>query len=81
MIDKYVRIPRLWYDYKMERGQQILSKLKRQVMRALNIKAGDTQGQTEPVHDLYQDSLDDVLDSNIDDTVASKINTNRCLLR
>ena len=50
-------------------------------MQALNIKVGDTPGQTEPVHDLYKDSLDDVLDSNIDDTVASKIDTNPYPLR
>ena len=50
-------------------------------MRALNIKVGDTPGQTEPVHDPYKDSLDDVLDSDIDDTVASTIDTNPCLLR
>ncbi len=58
-----------------------MSKLRRQVMRALNIKARDTQGQTEPVHDPYKDSLDDVLDSDIDDTVASTIDTNPCPLR
>ncbi len=58
-----------------------MSKLKRQVMRALNIKAEDTQGQTEPVHDLYKDSLDNVLDSDINDTVASTIHTNACLLK
>ncbi len=58
-----------------------MSKLRQPVMRALNIKAGDTQGQKEPVHDPYKDSLDDVLDSDIDDIVASTIDTNPCLLR
>ena len=29
-----------------------------------------------PVHDLYKDSLDNVVDSNIDDRVASTTNTN-----
>ena len=50
-------------------------------MRAINIKVGDTPGQTEPVYDLYKDKLDNVLDSNIDDTVASTIDTNSCPLR
>ena len=35
----------------------------------------------EPVHDPYKNSLDDVLDSDIDDTVASTIDTNLCPLR
>ena len=81
MLDTYVRTLRLWYDYKIEQRQQIMSKLKRQVIQALNIKAGDTQGQTEPVHDPDKDSLDNVLNSNIDDTVASTIDTNPYLLR
>ncbi len=76
MIDTYLQTLRLWYDYKVERRQQIISKLKRQVMRAMNIKARDSLGQTEPVHDPYKDSQDDVLDSNINDTVASTIDTN-----
>ncbi len=81
MVDIYIRTLRLWYDYKVERRKQIMSKLGRQVIRALNIKAGDTQGQTEPVHDPYKDSLDNVLDSNIDDTVASTIDIISCSLR
>lgn len=35
----------------------------------------------EPVHDLYKNSLDNILDSNINDTIASIINTKPCLLR
>ena len=50
-------------------------------MRALNIKAEDTQEKTEPVHDSYKDSLDDILDSDINNIVASTIDTNSCLLR
>ena len=45
-------------------------------MQALNIKVGDTPEQTKPVHDSYKNRLDDVLDSYINDTVASTINTN-----
>ena len=56
-------------------------KLKRQVMQALNIKVTDIPGQTEPVHDLYKNRLDDGLDSNINDIVASTIDTNPCPLR
>ena len=81
MIDIYIQTLRLWYDYKVERRQQIMSKIRRQVIRALNIKAGDIQRQTEPVHDPYKDSRNDILDSDIDDKVASKIDTNSCPLR
>lgn len=35
----------------------------------------------ELVHNFYKNSLDDVLDSNINDTVASTIDINPCLLR
>ncbi len=58
-----------------------MSKLRLRVMRALNIKAEDTQRQTETIHDPCMDSLDYVLDSNINDTVASIIDTNPCPLR
>ncbi len=75
MIDTYIRTLRLWYDYKLERRQQIVAKLKRQVMRALNITVRDTQEQTEPIHNPYKDSLDDILDSDIDDIVAKTIRT------
>ena len=58
-----------------------MSKLRRQVIRALNIKVGDISGQTEPIHNPYKDNLDNVLDSNIDDIVASTTNINPCPLR
>ena len=79
--DIYVWILRLWYNYKVEQRQQIISKLRRQVMRALNIKVGDILRQTKPVHNPYKDSLDEVLDSNINDIVASIIDMNLCPLR
>ncbi len=44
-------------------------------MRALNITVGDTQGQIEPIHNSYKDSLDDILDSDIDDIMAKTIHT------
>ena len=75
MIDTYIRTLRLWYDYKLEWRQQIIVKLKRQVMRALNITLGDTQRQTKSIHDQYKDSVDDILDSNVDDIVAKTIYT------
>ena len=74
MIDTYVQTIKLWYVYSLERRKQILSKLKRQVMRALNMREKDTQGQTEPVFDPYKDSLEDVMDSNVDDGVPSRNN-------
>lgn len=49
MIDTYLRTLKMWYKYEVERKRQILSKLKRQVMRAFNIREEDTQGQTELV--------------------------------
>ena len=45
-------------------------KLKRQVIRALNMKEGDAQGKTKPVFDLYGGSLEDVIDSNINDRLS-----------
>ena len=50
-------------------------------MQALNIKVGDTSGQTEPIHDLYKNNLDNVLDTNINDTMVSIIDTNLCPLK
>ncbi len=44
-------------------------------MRALNITVGDTQGQTKPIHDPYLDSLDNNLDSDIENIVAKTIHT------
>ena len=59
----------------------MVSKLRRQVIWALKKKIRHIPGQTESVHDPYKDSLDDVLDSNINDSVTSTINTNPCLLK
>ena len=50
-------------------------------MWALNIKIRDNQGQMELVNDLYKDSLDIVLNSDINDTMVSIINTNPYSLR
>ena len=50
-------------------------------MRALNIKVGDTPGLMEPGNDAYKDSLDDVLDSDFNNTVTSTSDTNPCPLR
>lgn len=58
-----------------------MSKLKRQVMQALEIKTSDIQRQTEPNYNLYKVSLDDILDSNINDIVANISNINSCLLK
>ena len=50
-------------------------------MRALNIIVGDTQGQIESIHDPYKDSLDNVLDSNIDNIMAKIVHTKSGPLR
>ena len=75
MIDTYVRTIKLWYFYLPKQRKQIFSKLKRQVIRALNMREGDTQGQTEPMFDPYRDSLKDVMDSNINDGVPGRNNS------
>lgn len=49
-------------------------------MRTLNVKIKNTQGQIKLIHNFYKNSLDDILDSNIDNVVASTINTNLSLL-
>lgn len=46
-------------------------------MRALNMREGDTQRQTELVFDLYKDNLEDIMDSNIDDGVSGRNNSLR----
>lgn len=50
-------------------------------MQILNIKVENTSERMEPIYDSYKDNLNNVLDSNIDDMVASIINTNSCPLR
>lgn len=43
-------------------------------MHALNIKKKDTQKQTKPVFDFSKDSLEDIINSNIDNKLLSKNN-------
>ena len=74
MIDTYTRTIKLWYVYLPEQRNQIFLKLKRQVILALNVRERDTQGQTEPVFDPYRDSLEDVMDSNVDNGVPGRNN-------
>lgn len=47
----------------------------------MNVKIWDTKKQTELVYNSYQDNLDSILHSNIDDIMASTINTNSCTLK
>ena len=61
---------------KTKQGQQIMLKLEWKVILALNIKTRNIKKQTKPVYDLYKDSLDIALDSNINDLMANTINTN-----
>lgn len=58
-----------------------MSKLKRQIMQALNIKIRDIQGQTKPIHDFYINNLDNILNYNINNIVANIININFYLLK
>ncbi len=44
-------------------------------MCTLNITVGDTLGQIKPIYNLYKDSLDDILDNNIDNIVTKTIHT------
>lgn len=43
-------------------------------MLALNIREKDIQGQMESVSNFHRNSLENVMDSNIDDGVAGKKN-------
>lgn len=72
----YIWILRLQYNYKLEQKQQIIAKLKWQVLRALNITVNSTQGQTKPIHNPYKDSLDNILDSNVDNIMAITVYIN-----
>lgn len=50
-------------------------------MYALIIKVDNTQYHIKPIHISYKDSLNDILDSNIDDTVVKTIHIKLKLLR
>ena len=50
-------------------------------MHTLNITVGNTQGQTKPIHNLYKGSLDNDLDSNINNIMAKFIHIKPRLLR
>ena len=43
-------------------------------MRALNMREGDNQGQINPVFDPYRNSLENVMDSDIDNGVPGRNN-------
>lgn len=42
-------------------------------MRILNIKAKNTKKETKLIYDFYKDSLNNILDSNIDNILANTI--------
>lgn len=44
-------------------------------MYTFNIRVGNILGYTEPVQDPYNDSLNNILDSNIDDIMSQTIQT------
>ena len=50
-------------------------------MHTLNITVSNTQGLIEPVHNLYKASLDNILDSNVDNIVAKIFYTKSRLLK
>lgn len=58
-----------------------MSKLKRQVIQALNIKTKNIQRYIKLVYNSYKDNLDNILNNNINDIMASIISTNPYLLR
>ena len=47
--------------------------LKCYIIRALNIRVYNTQRQTKLVHDINKDSLDNILDINIDDIMIKTV--------
>lgn len=49
-------------------------KTQRQIMHALNIKK-NTQKQTKTIFDHCKNSLENIIDSNIDNSVSGKNNT------
>lgn len=52
----------------------IFLKLKWQVKRALNIREKDIQRQIKPILNPCKDSLNGVMDINIDDEISNKSN-------
>lgn len=75
MIDTYIQTLWLWYDHKQKWREQIIAKLKYQVMCTFNIRVGNTQSQIKLVHNLYKDSLDYILDSNINGIMTKIVYT------
>lgn len=74
MIDIYIQIIKLWYIYLPKQKKQIFSKFKQQIMYALNIRKKNIQEQKKPRFDFYRDSLEEMIDSNIDNRVSDKNN-------
>lgn len=81
IIETYIYTFQLWYNYKLEQRPQIITKLKWQVICIFNIIVGDTQKQVKLVYNLYKDSLDNILNSNIDNIMAKTIHTKPRMLR
>lgn len=50
-------------------------------MHTLNIIVDDIQKWTEPSYDLYKNSLDNILDNNINDIMAKIVYTKSKLLK
>lgn len=50
-------------------------------MYTVNIIVSNTQRQTEPIHDPYKKSPDDIIVSNVENIVAKTINTKPGLLK
>lgn len=44
-------------------------------MRTLNIGMEEIQKEIEPVHNLYRNSPNDILDGDIDNIMANTVNT------
>lgn len=47
-------------------------------MHTLKMREKNTQEQTKPIFDLFKDSLEDVIDSNIDNRISSRNNFYDC---
>lgn len=73
MIDIYIKTIKLWYIFLLKQKKQIL-KLKWQLTHALNIRKKYSQKQKKPVFDTYRNSLKDIIDNNIDNSIPGRNN-------
>lgn len=76
-----IQLLKLLYNYKINQKHQIILKRKWQFIQTLNRKVKNMQKIIIPVYNLHKNSLDDVLNKNINAIMTSKIDINSYTLK